>query len=108
MSEQIDLLPWPPRSHTLDPATSKRAEKIVRNSGKMRDHLGAVYAIVSISHPITGSAIADRLCHNPLFSSDRHERLYQVRRRLSDLHKVYRLIEPQSSEGREIWWRLVK
>lgn len=115
MTQQPELLParcatsgeWPPRSHSDDPDTSHRAESIVRNSGKMRDHAGAVYATVKASGPVRGSDVAGLLKGHPLFASDPHERLYQVRRRLSDLHTVHHLIRPVKTHGvREALWRV--
>lgn len=95
----------PPRSHTHDPETSREAE--ARSAPRAATHrewvLGAVRA-----HPgLTGSEYADMAAGDPLFSGDPHRRLYEVRRRLSDLaHMRPPRIESYRVRGkREACWR---
>lgn len=73
----------PPRSHTRDPDTSKAAER--RSRARAATHAEAVLELLR-SHPgAMATLLSDYLAADERFARDPHERLYQVRRRLSDL-----------------------
>jgi hypothetical protein len=91
-----------PRTHTGDPPTSHRAEAAGKQRAKA--HARIVLAVVRHEPGLSGSEIASRLDGHRQFSQDRHTRLYQVRRRLSDL-RVAELVRRQSVTGRrETLW----
>jgi hypothetical protein len=59
-------------------------------------HMGVVLQLVREHAPVTGSQLSDLVEGHPDFSIEAHKRLYQVRRRLSDL----RLLNLVSRDGR--------
>ena len=103
MSEQGNLLAWVPRTHTGDPATSHRAEDELRKSGQMGAHARIVLDLVRAYPGRTSTELA--AVAPPSLAEDAHRRLYQIRRRLSDL-RTMGLIERSPSERtrRESVW----
>ena len=73
----------PPRTHAGDPASSHEAEASQRMPA--RDQRARILAVVIELPGLTASQVADQLAGNVNFSDEPHTRLYQVRRRLSDL-----------------------
>jgi hypothetical protein len=99
----------PPRSHTTDPDTSKRAERQMRKSGKLGRHARAVYdVLVHATEAMRGSAISDALEGAEGFAEEDHKRLYQVRRRLSDLFLAGKVERVTLGTSREVGWRVAK
>lgn len=77
---QLDLL-----SHRDDPDTSRRAAK--RAEPRAQSHMGKVLADVREFPGLTATRLAELMAVDEAFSRDPHARLYQVRRRLSDLRR---------------------
>ena len=97
--EALDFDP-PPRSHTDDPPTSHTAEANARKRF-MRGHAADVLELVRARPAMTASGICEMIQAprwRANFSADHHRRLYQVRRRLSDL-RLAGLIERRTEQG---------
>lgn len=95
----------PPRSHTHDPPTSKRAE--LEAAPRALSHRAAVLAILLTRPRIRSTEIAELAGQwfPEVFSTDATRRLYQVRRRLSDLH-VTHAVRACDWGGAECRWEL--
>jgi hypothetical protein len=95
-----------PRTHTGDPVTSHRAE--AQSKGRAMRHASLVYDVVKACPGLTSSQIAAHLREDSRFSEDAHTRLYQVRRRLSDL-RIHGVIDRETKGGsRETVWSVTK
>ena len=97
-----------PRSHTDDPVTSREAES---SSAKLASvHMRLVERFVGDNPGCTSSRIATELAFRTEFSVDQHTRLYQVRRRLSDLRTCTPPVLRRGEKlGREVtWWPATK
>ena len=97
----------PPVVHADDPAPAHEAAVETTTRAAQR----ALVLEAVRSHPGLTSTALMELVDGPQWSDDPHERLYQVRRRLSDLHKatprhVYPAGRGQSHSGRaeSRWW----
>ena len=102
-------LDWtPPRTHTGDPASSHLAEARLRNSGRLNQQQQVVYEWVIVQPGSTASEISAHIAASPgaeIFAAGEHERLCQVRKRLSDLRamepkRVRRRYTPGENESR--------
>jgi hypothetical protein len=80
--EQLGIFQAPPASHNTDPLTSFEAADSRKE--QRQAHRLTVLRVVRDQAGLTASEIAARIS-GPGWSSDPHEKLYQVRRRLSDL-----------------------
>lgn len=84
MTAQLGLFdPLPPRSHTRDPQTSRDAER--KSRPRAATHAEVIAGYLRAYPGSTASSLCARLEVDRSFARDPHERLYQVRRRLSDL-----------------------
>ena len=104
---QLGLDLTPPRTHARDPGSSHRAEARIRKSGHLNRQQRIVYTSVVLRPGSTASQISARvlLICGGIFATNNHERLCQVRRRLSDLatdklDRVRRQYTPGESESR--------
>ena len=99
---QLDLL-LPPRSHTHDPSTSHEAEAATT---VMRGRHARVVLQLVADYPLaTSTELADYAQHVGFFSIDPHRRLYQVRRRLSDLRIAGLVAIVGRRDHESIWLR---
>ena len=94
-----------PRSKNTDPETSHAAERRMRASGAMDHHTKAVYNLVAANPLKTSTELCTLAEGRAPFSLDPHERLYQIRRRLSDLLHIMDRVE-RRPQGRESIWEL--
>ena len=107
--------PVRPSTHTGDPVTSHRAEARGRASGRIGRTSRLVLLLV-VGHPNRGATELELLAATHFstdFNQDRHARLCQVRKRLSDLRAcglVDRSTERErpAGEGRDeaLWYAL--
>lgn len=94
----------PPRSHRTDPPASKAAEVEARHTF-LSGHLRVVMDAVRWSPGRTSSELADGevVTKSGRFAAPAHQRLYQVRRRLSDLMAMDLVVRADTvPESR--WW----
>ena len=105
---QLGLDLTPHRTHAHDPASSHHAEARIRSSGQLNRQQRAVFATVVACPGSTASRISGLIeagSFASLFASGDHERLCQVRKRLSDLatdtiDRVRRYYTPGEDESR--------
>ena len=105
-------LDYEPPSHRDDPQTSRDAAQ--RAKPRIGGHARAVLTLLNTFGPMTGEQIAGHALYvvtgideKPLFSRDYGTRLYQVRRRLSDLRR-HGLVEREAIAGkRSCEWHAV-
>lgn len=105
---QLGLDLTPHRTHAGDPASSHLAEARLRKSGQLSGQQRAVLAAVVMCPGSSSSRISNLLVALPgaeLFDAREHQRLCQVRRRLSDLcttklDRVRRHHTPGENESR--------
>ena len=88
------------RSHRSDPPTSSRAAK--RAAPRARTHAAMILAALRARGRATATDLAGVLESG--FAADPHARLYQVRRRLSELRKAG-LVMREDTGGAESAWR---
>ncbi len=108
MTAQLDL-DLPPRTHDGDPPSSHLAEARLRTSGRLNQQQQIVLELVVVCPGSTGTQVAERIAgspYAPLFAAGQHERLCQVRKRLSDLYTMTPpRIRRESIKGkREVEW----
>lgn len=97
-----------PLTHAGDPASSHHAEARLRKSGRLTPQQSALSVVVALDPGLTSSQIAISVISFPyntahLFDPRDHQRLCQVRKRLSDLKTKGRLrsrYTPGESESR--------
>lgn len=97
-----------PATHNTDPATSHRAEEQETRSGRRKAHALKVLSLVQLHPGWTATAIAQTLAGDPDFSTESHKRLYQVRRRLSDLKNLGVVRQQRIKIVREVLWFIVE
>lgn len=96
--DQLDL-ELPPRSHRQDPNTSRRAEAEAPRGRQAR----AVLDLLR-HYPGRSSSELAELARGDVYAAEPHRRLYQIRRRLSDLRLAH-LATRRDEGGRETkWW----
>ena len=83
MADAQLALRLPPRTHVGDPASSHHAE--ARSRPRAAIHRKIVLALVWKHQGLNATELAGKLKGHPAFASGSHERLCQVRKRLSDL-----------------------
>jgi hypothetical protein len=100
---------FPKATHREDPPTSREAEARVTELGTRAAHAAAVLAEVVARPGLSARELAERVTLGPgVFSADPHERLYQVRRRLSDLRGLDRVRRYRVRGRREVVWFAVR
>jgi len=92
----------PPRSKNTDPISSHQAEAAVMASGSLSRHMAAVLELVRRHPRRTSTELCELAAGHPAFSTKAHERLYQIRRRLSDL-RIRDKIERIKLSGECAW-----
>ncbi len=97
--KQLDLL-----SHNDDPSTSFRAA--ARAQPKANSHAGRIYATLRRFLPggLTASELCAVLVDDADFRSEDHARLYQIRRRLSDLKRMGWVSRGERGDDDEVTW----
>jgi hypothetical protein len=105
---QLGLDLTPPRTHAGDPASSHRAEERMRKSGRLSLQQRIVLNCVRNTPGKTASQLSILLDHHPgsplYFDFGGHERLCQVRRRLSDLRAMGKVRRHHTAGQRESRW----
>lgn len=81
----------PPRSHTHDPPSSKAAE--ARTIGTRARHMAATLELVKRYPRRTGTELATLAVGNSVFSAEPYRRLCQIRKRLSDLLLLEKVVQ---------------
>ena len=95
-------------THSRDPASSHRAEERITRGGRRRRHAIKVLGRVQLHPGWTATAIGQDLAGDPDFSTESHERIYQVRRRLSDLKNLGAIRQQRVKGCREVLWFTVE
>ena len=93
----FDSLP----SHQDDPESSKKAAR--KALPRANTHARFILDVLRWTPDMTATQICKAFDGTARFAIEHHERLYQVRRRLSDLKRMG-LVE-QSGQGSETTWR---
>lgn len=95
-----------PRTHTGDPVTSHRAEAKARP--RFNSHMELVLTVVETNPGLTASQISDHLASSLAFTHSYHARLFQVRRRLSDLKNRGLIERRRISNADQVSWFVKK
>ena len=88
---QLGLGITPPRTRSNCPASSHHAEARLRSSGRLNQQQRVVYEWVIVRAGSTASEISEHIAASPgagIFATGEHERLCQIRKRLSDLRTM--------------------
>ena len=103
---QLDFELWPPQTHTGDPVTSHLAEARGHANGSFSLQQGAVLDFVTAFPGLMGSEIAAAIGLLDIFDPRDHERLCQVRKRLSWLRKREHVDHQYTPGEPEVRWYL--